>query len=237
MIIHVYSVMRNEERMLPYFLRHYSTFAEKIFIFNDKSTDRTAEIAKAHPKVELFDLENDLTFEGRPIVNNIAMNKAFTEGYKKYSRGVADWVMVADGDEFIYRQKLVDTLARCKKDGVKVLRGCGFSMISDTFPTTDGQIYDECCYGVRNVQFDKAVIFDPSIEVDFAQGRHYTYPPEGVRIEKAQISFLHYQHMSKEYYLSRMDNFSRRMYSKRKAANRIRAGLAFFDRTPLIKVI
>ena len=51
MTIHVYNIVHNEEFLLPYYLRHYEQFADKIFIFDDESTDRTAEIAKAHPKV------------------------------------------------------------------------------------------------------------------------------------------------------------------------------------------
>jgi glycosyltransferase involved in cell wall biosynthesis len=37
----------NEERFLPYFLRHYSTFCDKIFIFDNCSTDKSKEIIKS----------------------------------------------------------------------------------------------------------------------------------------------------------------------------------------------
>lgn len=36
MKIDVFSIMRNEEDLLPYFLRHYETFADRIFIFDSK---------------------------------------------------------------------------------------------------------------------------------------------------------------------------------------------------------
>ena len=38
--------MWNEEFMLPHFLKHYSKYADRIFIINDHSTDKTVEIAR-----------------------------------------------------------------------------------------------------------------------------------------------------------------------------------------------
>ena len=54
-MIDVYGIVRNEEFLLPYFLRHYETFAYRIFICDDHTTDRTREIAKTHAKVSLLD--------------------------------------------------------------------------------------------------------------------------------------------------------------------------------------
>ena len=66
MKIHVYSIVRNDRYILPYFLRHYSTFADRIFIIDDHSTDDTAEIAKANPKVTLLPFEYDPAPCGKP---------------------------------------------------------------------------------------------------------------------------------------------------------------------------
>src|SRR3990167_4792623 len=91
MRINVFSIMYNEEFMLPHFLKHYEKFADRIFIIDDHSTDRTAEIAKAHPKVEYSVYEH----EG---LNEQEFNDTF---YKFYKANPSDWAVVVDCDEFL----------------------------------------------------------------------------------------------------------------------------------------
>jgi len=40
--VHVYATCWNEEKMLPYFFRHYDTLVSRYFVFNDGSTDHSA---------------------------------------------------------------------------------------------------------------------------------------------------------------------------------------------------
>ncbi len=57
MRVHVHAIISDEEIMLPYFLRHYETFCEKIFLRIMPSVDRTVEIAIEHPKVSIVELK------------------------------------------------------------------------------------------------------------------------------------------------------------------------------------
>ncbi len=109
MKIHVYSIMKNEEKFLPYFLRHYSTFADSIYIFNDNSTDNTVEIAKLNEKVQLLDYNYETGFFDGDV------NTCFEKAYKKHSRCVADWVMVVDADEFLYNKNMEERMKEQKK--------------------------------------------------------------------------------------------------------------------------
>src|SRR5438552_12457573 len=138
MVIHIFSIMRNEEAILPYFLRHYETFADRIFIFNDHSTDKTVEIAKAHLKTTVMDFPYNRGLQEDDFSN------CFQDAYKKYSRGVADWAMCVDADEFIYHMEILELLKRQREKGRRVLRTTGYSMVSQEFPTTNGQIYEQC---------------------------------------------------------------------------------------------
>jgi len=52
MNITIYTITYNEEKMLPFFLDHYSKFASKIVIYDNESTDNTVKIAKEHPLVK-----------------------------------------------------------------------------------------------------------------------------------------------------------------------------------------
>src|SRR4030042_1555898 len=121
MIIHVYSIMRNEEDLLPYFLRHYSTFADTIFILN---------------------------------------------------------------------KNLKKVLEEQKKRGIKAIKATGFTMYSENFPQTQGQIYEECFWGSRTHLYDKTVVFDPEIDIKFTGGRHKTILPPGVAYTRSKIFLL-----------------------------------------------
>lgn len=51
--IHVYTICWNEERFLPYFLRHYGAFAEEITVFDNGSDDNSVAIARAFPNTRV----------------------------------------------------------------------------------------------------------------------------------------------------------------------------------------
>jgi glycosyltransferase involved in cell wall biosynthesis len=54
MKIHVYIISYNEEKLLPFTLDYYSTFCEKIFVYDNYSTDSSDEIYKKYNKVEVI---------------------------------------------------------------------------------------------------------------------------------------------------------------------------------------
>ena len=222
MKIHVYSIMKNEEKFLPYFLRHYSTFADSIYIFNDNSTDNTVEIAKLNEKVQLLDYNYETGFFDGDV------NTCFEKAYKKHSRCVADWVMVVDADEFLYNKNMYERLKEQKKLGRKVIKAFGFNMFSKGFPTTDGQIYEECFMGKRSRLYDKKVVFNPEVDVHFGSGRHSTKLPDNVGLFQAGILLLHFNRISKEFIIHR-HGLKKHKYSRKKLAMYTRAALQEYD--------
>jgi hypothetical protein len=224
MIIHTYSIMRNEEDLLPYFLRHYSSFADRIFIVDHHSSDNTQKLAESHPKVTMLDYDFGDKFAEEDI------NDCFENSYKKYSRGVADWVMVVDGDEFLYHPYMLGNLDYQKKRGRRVIKATGFTMFSETFPTTNGQIYEECNMGVRTRFYDKKVIFDPALDVKFGYGRHDTYLPDGVKYFRAQVILLHYRYISRNLTIKRIcNNPAGRWFTDKRFVWKIKTALERYD--------
>ena len=197
MIVHVVAVVKNEEVILPYMLRHYSTFADTIFIVDQQSTDNTREIVSACPKAVLYDYPYTNGYNKEEIVEFIV------DFYKVYCRGVADWVILVDADEFVYHTDILQVLREAKAGPPTVLSCSGYAMISDRLPITSGQIYDELKFGIRSHAFDKPIIIDPAFDFIFGVGKHWVRLPEGVKRKRAGIILLHYRDLSLEYSLAR----------------------------------
>jgi len=201
-MINVYSIVYNEEFMLPHFLKHYEQFANKIFIIDDHSTDKTAEIAKAHPMVE-YSLYG---FEG---LNEDEFNDTF---YSFYKNNPSDWAVVVDCDEFVTGlDKLVTSEV--------VLKTTGYMMVGLT-----GQLED--CKQVRMSTFDKPIVFNPKLDVKLGDGRHTVNLPT----VESGLELLHYKYPSREYYLQRSLDTYPRIMNARDMAYRIKRGLRYYDR-------
>lgn len=197
--VDVYSIMRNEIKILPYFLRHYETFADRIFVWDDGSNDGTLEMLKSHPKVKVLPLNL-----GR-IDDDYFVNKLWPQ-YETISRGNADWVMCIDADEFIYHPNILNKLEELGKEGIKRVLCHGFTMYHPTFPTTSGQIYDEVKLGVKDKWSTKHVLFTPDIRIRWSRGRHRLrtdHPPNIVTILDIGIHILHFRYLGWEYYMER----------------------------------
>ena len=201
MKIDVYSNMYNEEAMLPFWLRHYETFADRIFIWDGGSTNGTLDILKKHPKVTI------LPREQRGHDDHYYVTELYPQ-YKEHSRGVADWVIVVDADEFIYHPNLKETLFSLKENGVEIVQCQGYSMISNKFPETDGQIYNSLKHGIESQLDTKWTIHSPKVDVRYRKGRHGTpYNFRGnyrdSRHRYHGIKLLHYRYIGKDYIAAR----------------------------------
>jgi|GEM_PF-840693 len=216
MKIHVYAVCWNEERMLPYFLRHYSQFADKIFVYENGSTDSSLDILKQNKKVKI------LNFKTREKLDETVLTRLRSNAYKK-SRGKADFVIVVDIDEFIYHPHILDVLERYKRQGITLPKIQGFEMVADSFPKTEGQIYSEVKMGITdNVnikghyhRFSKRVIFNPDIDINFDSGSH-SCKPKGNIIEskKAELKLLHFNYVGLDYIIDKYNRYNKRGLSK-----------------------
>ena len=208
MKIDVYTTIYNEDVILPYFLRHYESFAQRIFVFFDKSPDNSEKILRQHPKVTLFELKEHGINEG------YWTSQIWTR-YEEFSRGKADYVICVDADEFVYHPHLIKVLEQEKKKGTLLIKPEGFIMFSETLPTTSGQIYEEIKDGIPDAWSCKSIIFDPEIYIRYRKGRHGAARARlngvGVSVEKnTGLKLLHYRYLGKEYFEKRdRRNFSR----------------------------
>ena len=101
--IHLYSICYNEQVMLPHFIDHYSSFCDKLFIYDNFSTDLSSDICKNNAKVEFLNFET-----GGEIRDDIYLT--IKNNVWKRSRGEADFVIVCDVDEFLYHDNLIEEI-------------------------------------------------------------------------------------------------------------------------------
>lgn len=158
----------NESEILPYTLRHYATFCERIVVHDAFSTDRSREIAKEYG-AEVRDWKTD-------GVNDILAKKTKEDAVMASQ---SNWCGAVDADELLYfPQGPSYTLESYDAQGLAVIRPHGFEMVSDVFPTTGSQIYDQVKMGGRDQKwYGKAVLCAPHRlkSIVFGAGAHQTW--------------------------------------------------------------
>jgi len=149
----VHILTYNEERMLPYTIRHYQTFATRIVVHDNFSTDRTREIA-LEMGAELQDWDTGGEF------NDLMAMDLKNQCWRGTS---ADWAICIDCDELLYfPYGARSALATYEKLGAVMIKPHGFEMFSDGYPTTTGQIYEEVKIGAPDDKwYAKPVLFSP----------------------------------------------------------------------------
>jgi hypothetical protein len=196
MKIHSHILAWNEEKILPYTLDYYSTFCEKIFIYDNMSDDNSDEIYKRYPKVEV------IKWDSNNEINEINYIKLKTESYKERSRNQnVDWVIVCDCDEFLYHPNLIDVVVDYKSKGITVPKVCGHDMVSEIFPEYDGKLLvDKVKVGSERYQpMCKNIIFNPDLDVNYGIGAHSFNCDNAVFSETEELKLLHYKFLGKDY--------------------------------------
>lgn len=186
--VHLYTVCWNEQDILPFFLEHYSAFAERIVIFDNYSTDDSPEIVRACDCAELrfFDTNGRFNDEAHLQIKNTA--------YKE-SLGEADFVVVVDVDEFLFHKDVLGVLDRYMHAGVTLPQTNGFEMIAWRFPKRTNSITEEVRYGKVSEPYAKRCVFHPSIDINYALGAHFCKPQGGVVESSPELSVLHYHYL------------------------------------------
>lgn len=188
--------------MLPHFLKHYEEVADRIFVIDDHSTDKTEEIARAHPKVTYVRKGTD-GYDEKEVSQIFSVMAAQHPG----------WAVCVDADEFIHG------LEKLRKPRGQVLQTTGYMMVGET-----GRLED--CQKIRMSSFDKPVVFDASLDIGFGDGRHSVNLPT----VPSDLELWHYKYPSREYYLKRNLAAYPRIMDKRMMDYRIKRGLDWYDR-------
>lgn len=201
----IYCHARQEQAIIGYFARHYSAFAERIIVFDDRSTDGTREVLKNFPLVQV----RDIPFEG--LHEDELLN--FAHETVKEAKNKADYVAWVDADEFLYAPDIISTLKWNKENGHQAVRTLGFNMMGAPLPEDDGQQLTQIYRtGVRAPVYSKTVIVGPSAGIRWTRGKHFLENEELFKLSpkwdeyrphEHWIKLLHYRYLTPEYCMAR----------------------------------
>ena len=193
MIIDVFAIAWNEERQLDQFLDWYS-FADKITILDNHSTDNTATIAKTR---------------GCEVVEwggNKQDNREMRDIKEKCWKGSkADWVIVCDIDEYLYHPEFTTILEQTK---ATVVRSEGYQMVSETH-----ELNKDIKFGARERLVYKCICFRPNriTRMNWGYGCHNCSPWGQVEYLKDSIKLLHFHYNGREALQKRYEEYRTRI--------------------------
>jgi hypothetical protein len=197
--IHLYAACWNEERIIPFFLRHYEPLVDRIVIYDDGSTDRSIELLNASPKVEVRSFK-------RAAESYLDAHLVLFESCWQESRGRADWVCLVDLDEFLFHPDCHHYLAAQKAAGVTIIKAVGYDMVSEDFPPAGAALATILTRGQRAHTLDKTALFAPDAieQINHIVGRHLCYPVgRVVPLAEHGMQLRHFKTLGLDYLLAR----------------------------------
>ena len=206
-VVHVYSLCRNEAAMIPWFVAHYSAFAERIVVYDNGSTDGSPDLLSSYPNVTVR------SFDTGGLFDEVAMTELRNRMWRE-SRGLADFVVVCDMDEFLFHPRIRGLLAAMKEAGKTILQPVGAQMVSETFPAWRPglRLTDLLRNGVLSVpgtrgwNRSKQVLFAPDrVDMRFGYGSHRCRPRGTVdRHCSVRARLLHYDLVGRDRLFDKM---------------------------------
>lgn len=199
--IHYYAPAWNEAAMLPFVYRHYASWVDRFVIFDSDSTDESVEMLRRMPKVEVRRL--DWSLHPDSMIETL---RHMADNCWKESRGSADWVIVADVDEFLYHPDLLGYLGSWRNRGVTCIPSLGYEMVSDSFPAPGETLVESRRLGLPHRMLSKLRLFDPNAieETNFGPGGHTANPTGRVVYPKVdEVLLLHYKWLGADYLIRR----------------------------------
>ena len=198
MTIDIFTVAYNEEESLPDFLGHYA-FARRVYLYDNESTDRTVEIARADPRV---------------IVRTLATGGKYDEGAQMEIRNNAwresdaDYVVVCDVDEFVDCGPLEafgshEVAFQCQGRNMVGNDGERLADVHRWAPAGSVPSVED--------RYDKLSVFSPRIAgINYDPGMHTAHPTCPI-VENPRLVLRHYCHLGEEWTIRRYRRCAPRM--------------------------
>jgi hypothetical protein len=206
--IDMYVLCWNEEKIIPYFLKHYENYVSNIYVYDNKSNDGGTKLLKSHPKVTVipYDTKGEIRDDTYLQIKNNAW---------KNSIGKADIVIVCDMDEFLHSDDLKKSIIKFYESDSTIIKPTGYDMIVDEFEFNYGdELTNLVKTGYKNQLFDKLVMFKTKniTEMNYNGGCHVAAPRGNkVKLFEGEFLLLHYKRLGLKYFLNKMSLYKKRL--------------------------
>lgn len=180
MKIEVYLIAFNESETIHLTIKHYQKLGAKIKVFDNYSTDNTADICKSMGcEVESFGTPGQLNDAHYLKVKN-----------RCWKGSQADWVIVCDADEILYIDNVY--LEEATELKYTIFRSNGYNVYSHDMPVNE---YDEITTCIPDESYSKTILFDPKKITDmmYQYGCHKCNPCGEVNYYPVGFSLYHYR--------------------------------------------
>lgn len=196
----------NGEVLLPHVLTHYSSFCEKIIVFDNESTDNSLEIIKQFPKAEarVFCTDGKLDDRENTHIKN--------EEWKPYKNDF-DLVICVDLDELVYHKNGTKEFLESKfKEGYNLFQCDGWNIIDNHEILPNVNLFSQYPKGIQSEAENKIAVFNPKeIDINYGIGQHpwcAEKPKGNIRLFKSDytgLKLLHFKQISYRYWKMKFD--------------------------------
>lgn len=186
MKIEAHIICWNEEKLLPHTIAHYKQLCSRIVIYDNYSTDRSPEIARANDcDVVNFGIKGTLDdLEYLNIKNNV------------WKKSDADFVIVCDTDELLWHPSIQSVLFNAFMNKNTMIETIGWNIYASVDPFALHPI-TEIRRGVFDKGYSKSIIFNPRelYEINYNPGAHVCNPIGSVIKHPEKMFVLHYRNI------------------------------------------
>lgn len=186
-MVEAFVIAWQESETIRLTLSHYSSFCDKVTLFDNYSTDGTPDIAREMgAEVKQFGTPGVLSDDDYLTVKNNCWKKS-----------QARWVVVCDADEILWpgHPYIREALEKCRIFGVTIPKTSGWDVFSHDMPHAS---FLELLNGFQNGNYSKSIVFNPKAirEINYRYGSHVCKPVGDVfQSENVEFMVMHYRNI------------------------------------------